>query len=266
MTNTCNPGPWPGRFVWHDLMTTDAAKARAFYAGLFGWQLQDVPMGPSTYHMIHCGPGPIGGIVEEKNIPNSHWMPYLAVNDVDASAKQALELGGSVCVPPTDIPGTGRFAVVGDPAGAYLSLFAGNDQSHGADPDQAVPGRVCWQETYTTDIENAQAFYTGLVGWQGQAMDMGPAGIYHVQMLGDKQAGGMMKHPMPGMPSCWVVYFFVEDLAASTAKAKELGAAAMMEQVPIPNVGHFSMLNDPVGALFALFQAGPNLGADCGKP
>ncbi|MFM1872580.1 MAG: hypothetical protein RL398_2002 [Planctomycetota bacterium] len=266
MTDTCSAGPWPGRFVWHDLMTTDAAKSRAFYTGLFGWNLQDVPMGPFTYHMIHCGPGPIGGIVEEKNIPMSHWMPYLAVDDVDASANKVGELGGTVCVPPTDIPGTGRFAVVGDSTGAYFSLYKGNAESHGADPDAPVPGRVCWQETYSTDDEKAQAFYTGLVGWQGQPMDMGPAGIYRVQMVGDKQAGGMMKHPMPGMPSCWVVYFLVADLAASTGKAKELGGTAMMEMVPIPNLGHFSMLTDPTGALFALFQ--PNAvpaGAECQK-
>jgi predicted enzyme related to lactoylglutathione lyase len=82
-------------------------------------------------------------------------------------------------------------------------------------------------------------------------------------MLGDKQAGGIMKHPMPGMPSCWVIYFLVEDLAASTAKAKQLGATAMMELVPIPEIGHFSMLTDPVGAMFALFQALP--GSNCGK-
>jgi len=263
-TTSC--GPWTGRFVWYDLMTTDAAKSRAFYTGLFGWQLQDVPMGPSTYGMIHCGPGPIGGIVEEKSIPFSHWMPYLAVEDVDESARKAIALGGSVCVPPTDIPGTGRFAVVGDSTGACFSLYKGGAESHGADPNLAVPGRVCWQETYSTDDVQAQAFYSGLAGWQGHAMDMGPAGLYRMQMLGDKQAGGIMKHPMPDMPSCWVVYFFVEDLAASTAKAKELGATAMMELVPIPNVGHFSMLTDPVGAMFALFQAHPNLGTDCGKP
>ena len=113
-------GPWTGRFVWHDLMTTDAATAQAFYGSLFDWQIQGVPMQGFTYRMITVGPGPIGGIVEEKNIPMSHWMPYLAVADVDAAAAKVGKLGGSVCVPPTDIPGTGRFAVVGDPQGAYF--------------------------------------------------------------------------------------------------------------------------------------------------
>jgi len=248
-----------GRFVWHDLMTTDAARSTAFYTALFGWQLLPVPMQGFTYQMIQCGPGPIGGIVEEKAIPRSHWMPYLAVDDVDVAAKRVTELGGTVCVPPTDIPMTGRFAVVSDPTGAYFSLYQGLPSSQGADPDLMIPGRVCWNETYSTDESSAQEFYSALVGWRPQVKDMGPAGLYRVQMAGEKQAGGLMKHPMPGVPSCWVVYFLVEDLVASTNAAKALGAAAMMESVPIPEIGQFSMLTDPTGALFTLFQAGPSL-------
>lgn len=259
---TQNQGPWPGRFVWHDLMTTDASKSRDFYAALLDWQFKGVPMqADCTYHMILCGPGPIGGIVEEKNIPMSHWMPYVAVDDVDATAKQITELGGSVCVPPSDIPQTGRFAVVGDPTGAYFSIYKGLPESQGFDPDLPVPGRICWNEVYTTDLDKAQAFYTAVFGWQPQKKDMGEAGMYHVQMLGDKQAGGMMKVPMPGMPSCWAVYFFVADLAASGSKAKQLGAKPMHENIPIPEIGKFSMYTDPVGAMFMLFEVDAALGS-----
>lgn len=246
-------GPWPGRFVWHDLMTTDAEKSKAFYTALFDWQVEARPMQGFTYHMIQVGPGPVGGIVEEKNIPMSHWMPYVAVDDVDAAAEKIEQHGGSVCVPPTDIPQTGRFAVVGDPLGAYFSIYKGNPESPGFDPDLPVPGRICWNEVLTTDDQKAQAFYGAVFGWRDDPKDMGPMGTYHCQTLGDKQVGGLMKNPMNGAPSCWLVYFLVEDLAAATVKAKELGANAMMENTPIPDVGAFSMLADPVGAVFALF-------------
>ena len=252
MTPSC--GPWPGRFVWHDLMTTDGARAQKFYAALFGWEIQEVPMQGFIYRMIHCGPGPIGGIVEEKAIPASHWMPYLAVSDVDAAAKKLTSLGGSVCVGPTDIPGTGRFAVVGDPQGGYFSLYKGLPESQGFDPDAAVPGRVCWNELYTSDDAAAQKFYSAMFGWKDEPKDLGPMGTYHVQVLDGKQAAGLMKHPMPGSPTCWVVYFLTPDLTAATAKAKSLGATPMMENVPIPQVGSFSMLTDPTGAMFALFM------------
>lgn len=247
-------GPWTGRFVWHDLMTTDAEKSKAFYSALFDWQVEARPMQGFTYYMIVAGPGPVGGIVEEKAIPMSHWMPYVAVDDVDATAQKIQSLGGSVCVPPTDIPQTGRFAVVGDPQGAYFSIYKGNPESPGFDPDLPVPGRICWNEVLTTDDVKAQEFYSAVFGWRDDPKDMGPMGTYHCQMLGDKQAGGLMKNPMNGAPSCWLCYFLVEDLAAATAKAKALGATAMMENTPIPEVGAFSMLADPVGAVFALFQ------------
>jgi uncharacterized protein len=246
--------PWIHRFVWHDLMTTDAARSQAFYTALFDWQIESMPMMGSVYRMILCGPGPIGGIVEEKAIPVSHWMAYVAVKDVDASAARCKELGGSVCVPPTDIPNVGRFAVCGDPQGAYFTLFNGLPDSAGADPDAFVPGRVCWNELLTSDDAAAQAFYTALFGWKPETKDMGPMGLYRVQTIDGKQAGGMMKSPQPGMPPCWCVYFATLDLAASTAKAKELGAQPICEDMPIEGVGTFSFLTDPVGAGFALFQ------------
>ena len=248
------PGPWPGRFVWHDLMTTDANQAKTFYQSLFDWQIEERPMQGAIYHMLTAGPGPIGGILEEKNIPASHWMPYVAVDDVDQAAEKCKQLGGTVCIPPTDIPDTGRFSVCGDPQGAFFSIYKGNAESPGFDPDQVVPGRVCWNEVLTGDDAAAQKFYNGMFGWTSEAKDMGPGGMYYVQTLGGKQVGGLMKNPANGAPNAWLVYFFVEDLAKSTAKAKELGASAMLENQPIPGIGAFSMLADPTGACFALFH------------
>ena len=251
---TQSQGPWPSRFVWHDLMTTDARKSQAFYTTLFGWQIKDEQELGFTYRMIVAGPGPIGGIVEEKSIPASHWMPYAAVDNVDAAATQVRSLGGTVCLPPSDIPETGRFAVVGDPQGAYFSLYTGLAPWHGFDPDLPVAGRVCWNELLTTEAAAAQSFYSGLFGWRDEPKDMGPMGTYHVQLLGDKQAGGIMKNPQNGATNAWLAYFLVEDLRASTAKAKKVGARVMMDNEPIPGIGAFSLLTDPVGAVFALFH------------
>lgn len=247
-------GPWPGRFVWFDLMTTDGARAEAFYAALFDWNVTAVPMGPAVYRMIGTMAGPIGGIVEESAIPASHWMPYVAVADVDAAARRVGELGGAVCVPPTDIPGTGRFAVVSEPTGATFSLFAGNDGSHGTDPDVPLPGSVCWTELMSVDPARTQAFLSGLLGWRGQEEDMGTGSPYRLQMLGEKQVAGLMQTPQPGMPSCCLCYLLTLDLAGSTQKARQLGATILMDATPIPGVGRFVLCLDPTGATFALFE------------
>lgn len=254
MPNPSTKGPWPGRFVWHDLMTTDAAAAQRFYCSLFDWRIEEVPAQGFTYRMIVAGPGPIGGIVEEKNLPASHWMPYAAVANVDAAAAKVQQLGGSTCVAPSDVPNVGRFAVVRDPQGAYFSLYTGNAQSPGFDPDTPVPGRVCWNELLATDDVAAQRFYSALFGWQEQPKDLGPMGTYRVQLLGDAQAGGIMKNPSNGAPSAWLAYFLAPDLARATANSKQLRAKPLVENAPIPGIGAFSMLQDPVGAVFALFQ------------
>lgn len=255
--NTPSQGPWPGRFVWHDMMTTDAARSATFYCSLLGWQFEEKAMQGCIYRMILAGPGPIGGIIEEKGIPYPNWLPYIAVNDVDATAKKIASLGGKVNVGPMEIPNTGRFAIANDPMGAWFAIYNGNAESTGADPDQPVPGRICWNELLSSDAVAAQKFYGAVFGWKEQPKDMGPYGIYRVQLLGDKQAGGIMQNPQNGAPSAWLSYFLTMNLQGDTELAKSLGASPLMENAPIPDLGAFSMLKDPVGAVFALFE--PNM-------
>lgn len=118
--------PQHGSFCWNELGTKDFAASSKFYNELLGWQLKESNAAGMAYHEISVGEGKrFGGMyqmtAEFGDMP-SHWMSYVAVDDVDASAKRVEELGGKVCVPPTDIPGTGRFCVINDPAGATLSL------------------------------------------------------------------------------------------------------------------------------------------------
>lgn len=249
------PGPWPGRFVWFDLMTRDAAAAEAFYTGLFGWRVEHQDMVGSTYRKVFAGPGPIGGIIEEAGIPHAHWMPYVAVEDVAAAVAKAAELGGSACVPPTAIPGTGTFAVLGDAEGAYFSVYRGNPEHSGADPDARVPGRVCWNELWSKDTGRALAFYRGMFGWQSEDMPMEPMGTYHMQKVGDAYAAGIMRNPAPDVPPRWNQYFAVVDLLASTDRAVELGGSRCAGPIPVPGMGHFTLVTDPTGAMLALFEA-----------
>ncbi len=116
-----------GMASWPELHTPDAAAAAAFYGGLFGWTTQP-PAGLDTVQYAEWSNGkrPFGGLMpmkgpEWQGIP-PHWMIYVTVADCDERAAKVKELGGNVCVPPTDIPNVGRFAVVDDPQGATFSI------------------------------------------------------------------------------------------------------------------------------------------------
>ena len=125
--------PKHGEFCWNELGTTNIESCKSFYAELLGWQIKQnaPPADGEGSGMIYNefsidGKKQLGGMYQmgkEFGDTPSHWMAYVAVDDVDASAAKVTELGGSVCVPPTDIPNTGRFCVINDPTGATISLI-----------------------------------------------------------------------------------------------------------------------------------------------
>ncbi len=113
-----------GAFSWFELMTTDVEGAKSFYSKLLGWKITDMPMEEFTYSVAKVGDDDVAGIMAmppgTEEMPPA-WGNYITVDDVDAIAKQAVELGGKVLVEPRDIPEVGRFAVVQDPQGAWFS-------------------------------------------------------------------------------------------------------------------------------------------------
>ena len=119
--------PKHGEFCWNDLATTDIQASQNFYAELLGWKIKEQEAGGVIYNEISLdGQTSFGGVwklTADMGDVKPHWMSWVAVDDVDASAARVTELGGSVCVPPTDIPNTGRFCVISDPTGATISLI-----------------------------------------------------------------------------------------------------------------------------------------------
>lgn len=117
----------PGALCWNELATRDPAEAKKFYPAVLGWSPADHDTGPVTYTEWMVGDRPVAGMMpmDERwpaDLP-SHWMVYFGVEDTDAAAARAEQLGGTVAVPPTDIP-PGRFAVLSDPQGAMFSIIA----------------------------------------------------------------------------------------------------------------------------------------------
>ena len=123
-----NEKPANGTFCWNELVTRDVAGAEKFYTELLGWKAADSGMPGMKYTMFKVDGKDAGGLMEmppdvSKEVP-SHWMAYITVDDVDAMAKKAGELGGNILHGPQDIPGLGRFCIIQDPTGAVVSLMA----------------------------------------------------------------------------------------------------------------------------------------------
>ncbi len=116
-----------GDFSWTELMTRDVEAAKKFYTELLGWSIEEMPMAEGPYIVLKAGGSGVGGIMlMPSNVPAhvpAHWGSYVTVDDVDAVAKKAEELGAKTIVPPTDVPGVGRFYTFQDLEGAVLSVM-----------------------------------------------------------------------------------------------------------------------------------------------
>jgi uncharacterized protein len=108
-------------------------------------------------------------------------------------------------------------------------------------------------ELNTTDPDKARAFYGSLFDWKLSDMPM-PDGNYTMIDVGDGTGGGLLKHPMPGAPSVWIPYVTVDDVNAATEKARSLGASIIREVTEIPEMGSFSVVLDPTGAAFGIWE------------
>jgi uncharacterized protein len=251
-----------GTFSWVDLGTTDPDAAKKFYGGLFGWTFSDMPAGPGmTYSMCKMGAHDVAALFkmgpEMKGVP-SHWTSYVTVDNVDERTKKVVASGGKVIKEPFDVMDVGRMALVQDPSGGTLSFW--QPKKHIGAGVVQDPGSLCWNELFSTNVDAAGKFYVQTVGWKTETMDMGPMGTYTLfQRPGEGKegnVGGMMAMPptMKDVPSHWLAYFAVADIDASTKKATDLGGKTVVPPTDIPNIGRFSIIRDPQGAVLALFK------------
>ncbi len=250
----------PGTFCWAELATTDGPGAKKFYGELFGWEADDMPIGPDmVYTMLKLDGKVVGALFQKdetmKDVP-THWASYVSVTSADETAAKAKSLGGTVMKEPFDVFDAGRMAVIIDPTGATFCIWqAGKHTGYGV---KGQPNTVSWNELVTTDTARAIDFYTKLFGWN--ANTHGDPMEYTEWMNGAEHAGGMMQigpHMGP-VPPHWGIYFAVDDCDTSFQKATTLGAQPIVPPMDIPNVGRFSVIKDPQGAVFSIIKLTPH--------
>jgi predicted enzyme related to lactoylglutathione lyase len=249
-------------FIWYELITTDLDAALDFYTHVVGWTAADFPGSLVRYSILSARDRGVGGAMRiTEDIARAGakpaWLGYIHAGDVDARAEAIKAAGGAVHVPPTDIPGVGRFALVTDPGGAYFYIMTPRPPEGGAREPlaQYAPGNVGWHELYAGDGEaEAFDFYAGQFGWTtASTMDMGEMGQYRLFATGGGEAvGGMMDKPREMPMGAWGYYFNVDAIDPAQARVEAKGGKVIMGPMEVPNGMWVLQGIDPQGAHFAL--------------
>jgi uncharacterized protein len=242
----------PGTFSWVDLTTSDAAGAKDFYGGMFGWEFQDteIPDGGGTYRMCSLGGAAVAAIAPETDQFPPHWNSYVTVTSADDASAKADELGANVIEQPFDVMDAGRMGLFQDPTGAMLCVWEPRD-SIGAERAND-PSCLTWNELHTPDPTKALEFYTALFGWNTEEMETPEGGpSYTIVKVGERSNGGVMD-AQEGEPPNWLPYFTVESRDAAADDAKRLGANELYRtDMPQAKIAIFA---DPQGAPFGVFE------------
>ncbi len=260
---------------WVDLAQDDPEAAAAFYAGLFGWEMEDAmpPDVPGHYFTATIGGRLVAAIGSRSDaIPAATgWTTYVWVDSADDAVARARELGGSVLIPPMDVFDAGRFAVLADPEGAVFGAWEAR-RHRGA---QAVnePGTWNFSGLHARDPEAAIAFYNGLFDWEANPPDPSMGGTMllrrpgygeHLETLRPGTIQGMADMGAPeGFADAvgwitplgdddaaphWDVTFAVDDADAAASRAESLGGTVLMPPTDMPWV-RITVLRDPQGAV-----------------
>ncbi|QCO66695.1 VOC family protein [Luteimonas yindakuii] len=255
-----------GEWIWFELLTSDPDAAQTFYGEVLGWTARPSGMPGIDYRLLHAAGEQVGGLMRMPADMDTGpvWLGYVAVDDVDTSARAFADAGGAIHMPPTTLDGVGRMAMVTDPQGVALHVMRGASdetstvlrQCMGAADDNAL-GHVVWCELTTPDPDAAIGFYAGRLGWRQEGgVPMGDLGEYRFLHAAGHCFGAVMG-PVPGSDRGWLFYFHVADIDRARDRLLAAGGDALQEPMEIPGGQYSLVARDPQGARFGL--VGPRI-------
>lgn len=254
----------PGTFCWVELGTSDQNAARNFYGELFGWTVEEVPLGPdSVYTMFKLNGKDVGAAyaLSQEELATGirpYWGLYINVENADEAVKAIAAAGGKLIAGPFDVFDVGRMAIAQDPTGAFFKVW--QPLNHIGVGVLNENNAMCWQELATRDLEGAKNFYSTVFGWDSQTKEDDRMRYTEIYINGEDGKpfpfGGMysMMPHMESIPPHWMPYYAVADCDWIAEKAKSLGGQIHVPPTNIPKTGRFSMMTDPQGAAFAVIK------------
>jgi predicted enzyme related to lactoylglutathione lyase len=247
-----------GTPIWYELMTADPDEVQPFYEKVVGWSA--VPFANDTvadtggYTVFNAPDGQgVAGLMKVPDPgPRPGWYGYIGVDDVDAAAKKLEAAGGSVHMPPTDLEGVGRMAMVSDPQGVSFYLMRGASPEASTAFKRMVPGHGEWNELQTSDDQASLAFYGEQFGWKKDgAMPMGAMGDYNFLSHDGGIIGAVMKAP-PGETPGWNYFFRVGDIDEAQQRIVKAGGSIAHGPQEVPGGDFVIYAKDPQGAKFGV--------------
>jgi predicted enzyme related to lactoylglutathione lyase len=247
-----------GRFVWHDLLTSDPAAAVSFYTKTLEWGTEPWEVSQAPYTMWTANGASIGGVMPLPAGAESappHWLTYIGTADIDATASRASALGATVLVPPTVVPSVGRFAVIRDPQSVVFAAFMSEGAELGHD-DPPSMGEFSWHELATADHDAALAFYMDLFGWKSTGrFDMGASGMYLMFGREGRSLGGIygLASDATAAPN-WLPYARIADVNVVAERVTGKGGRLLNGPMEVPGGDWVAMCSDPQGGMFAVHE------------
>jgi predicted enzyme related to lactoylglutathione lyase len=249
-----------GAPCWNDLYSSDTDRAKTFYGELFGWTTMDPGPEYGGYFLFQKDGKVVAGCMAndgEQGVPDM-WTVYLSTDDADRTAEAAKANGGQVHIEPMDVTQNGRFTMLGDPGGAAIGAWQPREV-HGFEI-RGEPGTPSWFELHTRDYDTSIAFYRDVFGWETHTASDSDELRYTTLGEGESMQAGIMDASAfqpEGAPAAWSIYFQVDDVDASLAKAAELGGTIEHPAEDTP-YGRLATVLDPTGTRFKLI--GPTVG------
>jgi len=246
ITTTATNEYHQGQFIWHDLLTPDAATAQQFYAKLFGWSFES----HGRYSEITHNGKKIGGMLEIKpkdgEPVEAHWLPYMSVPDVDVAADFVKQQGGVVIKGPLDMQQRGRGALVADPQGAQLVLL----HAIGGDPadTEAENGGWLWNEIWTNVPAKTLSFYNTL----GNYDEPTELNDYLILENDGRWRAGIRTVFEDEYNVRWVPTIKVANPKALVEEVAELGGVVWVTPEESETEGDTALISDSTGALFMI--------------
>jgi predicted enzyme related to lactoylglutathione lyase len=248
----------PGTPCWADLSADDVGRARAFYSGLFGWNIPPGPPEAGGYSMCEVAGRAVAGIGPKMGAPDAPvaWTTYLATDDADESAARITAAGGQLLVEPFDVMDSGRMAIAADPAGAVFGIWQGRSFPGAQLANE--PGAMIWNENLSRDLDGSKVFYQAVFGYGYGDMSDGGFRYATLELDGATVGGiGELGDDQPaGVPAHWSVYFAVADADAAISNVVRLGGRVIAPAWDSP-YGRMAVVSDDQGGVFSVMATAP---------